>query len=96
MSHKCRFGCESSLTARGIRHASAFQQGAGLVNASDALNSTVSGCANQGTSPVDAAQDAEVLSRIPKLRAAAAAQKGPELSGTKAKSAKTTAARIEP
>ena len=47
--------------------------------------------------PVDAAQDAEVLSGILKLRAAAAAiEKGPELSGTKAKSPKTTAARIEP
>jgi len=46
--------------------------------------------------PVDAAQDAEVLSRILKLRAEAAIQKGPELSGTKAKSPKTTAARIEP
>ena len=46
--------------------------------------------------PVDAAQDAEVLSRILKLRAAAAVQKAPELSGTKAKSPKMTAARTEP
>jgi hypothetical protein len=47
--------------------------------------------------PVNAAQDAEVLSRILKLRAAAAAQKGSELSSTKAKSPKTTtSARIEP
>ena len=45
--------------------------------------------------PVDAAGDAEVLCRILKLRAAAV-QKGPELSGTKDKSPKTTApARIE-
>jgi hypothetical protein len=45
--------------------------------------------------PVDAAEDAEVLSRILKLRATAAVQKGPELSGTKAKSPKATAATIE-
>ncbi len=45
--------------------------------------------------PADAAQDAEVLSRILKLRAAAAVQKGPELASTKAKSPKATAARIE-
>ena len=45
--------------------------------------------------PVDAAQDAEALSRILKLRAAAAVQKAPELSATKAKSPKTTAAKIE-
>ena len=45
--------------------------------------------------PIDAAGDAEVLCRILKLRAAAA-QKEPELSGTKGKSPKTTApARIE-
>ena len=45
--------------------------------------------------PVDAAGDAEVLCRILKLRAAAA-QKGPELSGAKGKSPKATAlARIE-
>jgi hypothetical protein len=46
--------------------------------------------------PVDAAQDAEVLARILKLRAAAAIEKGPELSGTKTKSPKTTAATVEP
>ena len=46
--------------------------------------------------PVDAARDAEVLSRILKLRAAAAARNGSELCGTKAKPAKTTAARTEP
>ena len=46
--------------------------------------------------PVNAAQDAEVLSGILKLRAAAAIQKGPELSGTKTKSPKTTAERLEP
>jgi hypothetical protein len=46
--------------------------------------------------PLDAAQDAEVLSRILKLRAAAAVQKEPELSGTKAVAPKTTVARIEP
>jgi hypothetical protein len=45
--------------------------------------------------PVDAAQDAEVLSRILKLRAAAAIEKGPELPGTKAKSPKTAAAGSE-
>jgi hypothetical protein len=45
--------------------------------------------------PVDAAQDAEVLSRILKLRAAAAVQKEPEMSGTKAVAPKTVA-RIEP
>jgi hypothetical protein len=45
--------------------------------------------------PVDAAQDAEVLSRILKLRAAAI-ERGPELSGTKTKSPKTTAATLEP
>lgn len=45
--------------------------------------------------PVDAAQDAEILCRILKLRAAAV-QKGPERSGTTGKSPKTTApARIE-
>jgi hypothetical protein len=45
--------------------------------------------------PVDAAGDAEVLSRILKLRAAAV-QKEPELSGTTGKSPKTTtSARIE-
>jgi hypothetical protein len=45
--------------------------------------------------PVDAAGDAEALCRILKLRAAAV-QKGPELSGAKGKSPKTTApARIE-
>ena len=44
--------------------------------------------------PVDAAQDAEALSRILKLRAAAVQK--PELSGAKGKSPKTTAApRIE-
>ena len=47
--------------------------------------------------PVEAAQDAEVLSRILKLRAAAAVQKGPELSGTRARSPKTTTSvKIEP
>ena len=46
--------------------------------------------------PVDAAQDAEVLARILKLRAAAAIEKGPQLSGTKTKSPKTTAATVEP
>ena len=46
--------------------------------------------------PVDAAQDAEVLARILKLRAAAAIGKRPELFGTKAKSPKATAATIEP
>ena len=45
--------------------------------------------------PVDAAGDAEILCRILKLRAAAA-QKGPELSGAKGKSPKAAAlARIE-
>ncbi len=45
--------------------------------------------------PVDAAGDAEVLSRILKLRAAAV-QKESELSGTTGKSPKTTtSARIE-
>jgi hypothetical protein len=46
--------------------------------------------------PVDAAQDAAVLSRILKLRAAAAIEKEPELSGTKTKPPTTTVARIEP
>jgi hypothetical protein len=46
--------------------------------------------------PVDAAQDAEVLFRILKLRAAAAIEKEPELSGTKVKAPKTTAAKVEP
>jgi hypothetical protein len=47
--------------------------------------------------PIDAAQDAEVLSRILKLRAVAAAHKEPELSRTRVKSPKTTtSARIEP
>jgi hypothetical protein len=45
--------------------------------------------------PVDAANDAELLCRILKLRAAAV-QKGPERSGTTGKSPKTPAsARIE-
>jgi hypothetical protein len=43
--------------------------------------------------PVDAAEDAEVLSRILKRRAAAVVQKGSEFSGAKARSPKTTAAR---
>lgn len=46
--------------------------------------------------PVDAAQDAEVLSRILNLRAAAAIQKGSEVPSTKVKSPKTTAAATEP
>jgi len=46
--------------------------------------------------PVDAAQDAEVLSRILKLRAVAAVHKSPEPSGTKAKPPQTTPAKIQP
>ncbi|MCP4993779.1 MAG: S8 family peptidase, partial [Gammaproteobacteria bacterium] len=47
---KCRlmYTARPAVDANGDLAASIFQQGAGLVNAYDAVNSTVSGCANQG------------------------------------------------
>lgn len=53
---KCRLidSAHSARTDSGALAYSVFQQGAGMVNAADAINSTASGCANQA---LDIAQD---------------------------------------